>query len=90
MSLKDILENEPEAYFEKKELLEPLKVMYRSLIETQDSYIANGRLLDVIRQVNCFGLGLVQLDIRQESSRHSDALDAITNYLGLGSYKCAT
>lgn len=88
MSLKDILENEPEAYYEKRELLEPLKVMYRSLIETHDHYIANGRLLDVIRQVSCFGLGLVQLDVRQESSRHSDALDAITKYLGLGSYKC--
>lgn len=63
--------------------------MYRSLIETQDQYIANGHLLDVIRQVSCFGLGLVQLDIRQESSRHSDALDAITKYLGLGSYMSA-
>lgn len=30
---------------------------------------------------------MVKLDIRQESSRHSDVLDTITNYLGLGSYK---
>ena len=87
MSLKDILENEPEAYYEKNELLEPLKVMHRSLVETDDQFIANGHLLDVIRQVNCFGLGLVQLDIRQESTRHSDALTAVTEYLGLGSYR---
>jgi len=40
-------------------------------------------------QVSCFGLGMVALDIRQESTRHSDALDAITNHLGIGSYKCA-
>ena len=40
------------------------------------------------RQVSCFGLGMVALDIRQESTRHTDALDAITTYLGLGSYKC--
>ncbi len=38
-------------------------------------------------QVSCFGLGMVALDIRQESTRHSDALDAITNHLGIGSYK---
>lgn len=40
-------------------------------------------------QVQCFGLGMVRLDIRQESTRHSDVLDTITNYLGIGSYKCA-
>ena len=38
-------------------------------------------------QVTCFGMGLVTLDIRQESSRHSDAIDTITKYLGIGSYK---
>ena len=32
-------------------------------------------------------MGLVTLDIRQESSRHSDAVDAITRFLGIGSYK---
>lgn len=35
-------------------------------------------------------MGLVTLDIRQESSRHSDAIDAITKYLGIGSYKSWT
>ncbi len=40
-------------------------------------------------QVQCFGLGMVKLDIRQESTRHSDVLDTITQYLGLGSYKYA-
>ena len=38
-------------------------------------------------QVQCFGLAMVKLDIRQESSRHADVLDTITRYLGLGSYK---
>ena len=41
----------------------------------------------IITQVQCFGLAMVKLDIRQESSRHSDVLDTITRYLGLGSYK---
>lgn len=61
----------------------------RSLVETGDAAIANGRLLDTIRQVQCFGLGMMTLDVRQESSRHSAALSAITDYLGLGLYECA-
>ena len=32
---------------------------------------------------------MLKLDIRQESSRHSDVLDTVTQYLGLGSYKYA-
>lgn len=40
-----------------------------------------------MRQVACFGLSLVKLDIRQESERHVEVVDAITQYLGLGSYR---
>ena len=40
-----------------------------------------------MRQVSCFGLGLVKLDIRQESDRHTDVMDAITNHLGIVSYR---
>lgn len=43
----------------------------------------------LVLQVQCFGLGMLKLDIRQESSRHSDVLDTVTQYLGLGSYKYA-
>ena len=46
-----MLESDPEAYYDNEELLQPLKLMYRSLLETNDDGIANGRLLDVIRQV---------------------------------------
>ncbi|MHC9697776.1 phosphoenolpyruvate carboxylase, partial [Corynebacterium diphtheriae] len=31
-----------------------------------------------------FGLFLVRLDVRQDSSRHSAAMTEITDYLGLG------
>lgn len=34
-----------------------------------------------------FGLFLAKLDIRQESVKHTEAIDAITTFLGLGSYK---
>lgn len=87
LPLRSTLENDPRAYASKQELLQPLMVLYRSLVETGDAAIANGRLLDTIRQVQCFGLGMMTLDVRQESSRHSAALSAITDYLGLGLYE---
>ena len=40
-----------------------------------------------VPQVHTFGLFLCRLDIRQESVKHTAALDAITTYLGLGSYQ---
>ena len=49
--MKEVLENDAEAYYSKEELLEPLLVMYKSLVDTKDDSIANGKLLDVIRQV---------------------------------------
>jgi phosphoenolpyruvate carboxylase len=46
--------------------------------------VADGRLLDLIRRIYCFGMSLLKLDLRQESTRHADALDTITTYLGYG------
>ena len=71
---------------EVSELLEPLKLCYRSLKENKGAVIANSGLLDTIRRANCFGLTLTRLDIRQESTRHTEVINAITEYLGLGSY----
>ncbi|KAJ6793695.1 phosphoenolpyruvate carboxylase 2 [Iris pallida] len=68
------------------QFLEPLELCYRSLCSCGDRPIADGSLLDFMRQVSTFGLSLVRLDIRQESDRHSDVLDAITQHLGIGSY----
>ncbi len=42
--------------------------------------------MDTIRRLAVFGLSLMPLDLRQESTRHTEALDAVTNYLGIGSY----
>ncbi|CAI9754920.1 unnamed protein product [Fraxinus pennsylvanica] len=69
------------------EFLEPLELCYRSLCACGDRPIADGSLLDFLRQVSTFGLALVRLDIRQESDRHTDVLDAITRHLEIGSYK---
>ena len=73
-------------YWDPHDLAEPLHLCFRSLRETGAGVLAEGRLLDLLRRVACFGLTLVQLDLRQEAARHTDALDAITGHLGLGSY----
>mgnify|MGYP002733044577 CR=1 FL=1 len=74
----------------KDELLQPLLTCYRSLMACQLPEIANGRLLDFIHRVNCFGIELLKLDIRQESGRHRQAISAITEYLGLGNFETWT
>ncbi|KAL3364135.1 hypothetical protein AABB24_013070 [Solanum stoloniferum] len=70
-----------------EQFLEPLELCYRSLCACGDRPIADGSLLDFLRQVSTFGLSLVRLDIRQESDRHTDVLDVITRHVGVGSYK---
>lgn len=74
----------------KDELIQPLLLCYRSLMECNLSEIANGKLLDFIYRVNCFGIELLKLDIRQESGRHRQAISAITEYLGLGNFETWT
>ncbi|NUN12442.1 MAG: phosphoenolpyruvate carboxylase [Myxococcales bacterium] len=69
------------------DLREPLLLCYQSLVECGLSELANRELLDLIRRLAAFGLSLVRLDIRQESQRHTETLDALTVALGLGSYK---
>ena len=70
----------------KDDLMIPLKIMYDSLCETGFASVADGSLLDTIRRLAAFGVSLVPLDIREESTRHTLAIDAITQYLGIGSY----
>jgi phosphoenolpyruvate carboxylase len=73
-------------YLSAAEFIEPLQLCYRSLVETGQSVIAEGRLTDVLRRTAAFGLTLVRLDLRQHAARHAEALDAITRHRGLGSY----
>lgn len=73
-------------YHDTDELLQPLLLCYDSLVDCNMQDVANGELLDLIRRVSCFGIELLKLDVRQESGRHREALNAITEYLKLGSY----
>ncbi|KAA6209495.1 phosphoenolpyruvate carboxylase [Avibacterium paragallinarum] len=69
-----------------EQLWEPLYDCYQSLLQCGMRIIANGALLDCLRRIRCFGLSLSRLDIRQESTKHSDAIAEITRYIGLGDY----
>ena len=77
----------PEAiYLEAQDLEEPLRLCADSLARTGYGHLADGRLADIRRRVATFGLTLGRLDIRQEADRHTEALGAIAEHLGLGSY----
>ena len=69
------------------ELRTPLMICYDSLVNNADELIAEGRLTDILRRLDAFGLEMMKLDIRQEADRHTEALDAITRYLGIGEYQ---
>ncbi|MCR1566653.1 MAG: phosphoenolpyruvate carboxylase [Mixta calida] len=69
------------------QLWEPLYTCYQSLQACGMGIIANGQLLDTLRRVKCFGVPLVRIDLRQESTRHTEAIAEITRYLGLGDYE---
>jgi phosphoenolpyruvate carboxylase len=76
----------PAVLQDNRELLEPLQCCYQSLHDCGMGVIADGPLLDCMRRAVTFGLFLVRLDVRQDASRHSAALNEITDYLGLGHY----
>jgi len=73
-------------YTDAESLAEPLRLCYRSLHETGAARVADGRLLDILRRIPTLGISLVKLDLRQEASRHTDAISAITEAAGLGAY----
>ncbi|PQJ88172.1 phosphoenolpyruvate carboxylase [Aliivibrio sifiae] len=68
------------------QLWAPLYACYQSLHACGMGIIAEGSLLDTLRRVKAFGAHLVRLDIRQESTRHSNVLSELTKYLGIGDY----
>ncbi len=65
------------AYPNAQSFLADLSLIQDSLISHGDQAIANMELLDLIRLVDTFGFHLMQLDVRQESTRHSDAVAEI-------------
>lgn len=80
-------DHDPWDYYDTSDqLLEPLLLCYDSLQSCGSGVLADGRLADLIRRVATFGMVLMKLDLRQESGRHAETLDAITKYLDMGVY----
>ena len=78
----------PHAYPSEKEFLQDLILIRNSLVSHGDQNIANGELKDLIRLVETFGFFLLKLDIRQESTRHSDAVaDIMAQIKGAAKYQ---
>ncbi|MBV6624118.1 MAG: phosphoenolpyruvate carboxylase [Rivularia sp. (in: Bacteria)] len=67
-------------YLSVSEFLADLRLIQRNLSETG---LKCQQLENLLTQVEIFGFNLTQLDIRQESTRHSDAIGEILEYLGV-------
>lgn len=61
-------------YGDARDLLEDLYLIRDSLISHGDANAADGELKDLIRLVESFGFHLMHMDVRQESTRHTDAV----------------
>jgi len=68
------------------QLRTPLIACRNSLLESGLKNVANSLVVDMIRKVNCFGISLVKLDIRQHSERHEGAVAEITQSLNMGDF----
>jgi phosphoenolpyruvate carboxylase len=69
------------AYASEAGFLEDLYLIRDSLYSHGDHKVADLVLKDLIRLVESFGFYLMQLDVRQESNRHSDAVAEILQQL---------
>ena len=68
-------------YASEQTFLQDLLLIRDSLNANNDASLAEGQLKDLIRLVETFGFFLMQLDIRQESTRHTAAVSDICNAL---------
>lgn len=75
----DLIEHEAD-------LWDPVYACYRSLCECGMEIIAEQQLQRLLRLIKCFGVNLVQHDLRQESGRHEEVFVELTQALGVGNY----
>ncbi len=76
---RELTETEPVSIYQTGiEFLTELELIKRTLTETG---LSCSDLENLICQVQIYGFNLAHLDIRQESSHHSDAFNEITEYL---------
>lgn len=77
----------PIGYKDEHALLDDLYLIRDSLNSHGDAIVADGDLRDLIRLVETFGFYLVQMDIRQESTIHSQAVSEVLQQLGVDDYQ---
>jgi len=68
------LEDSPQGYADASDFLSDLYLIRDSLVSHGDGNAAAGPLQDLIRLAETFGFHLVHLDLRQESTRHRQAV----------------
>ncbi|MDZ7802793.1 phosphoenolpyruvate carboxylase [Thiohalophilus sp.] len=73
-------------YANEHELLADLYLIRDSLISHNDTIIADGELQNLIRLVETFGFYLAQLDIRQESTIHTETVSEVIRQLDGSDY----
>ena len=73
----------PHGYRTEAEFLNDLVMIRDSLISHGDADAANAELLDLIRLTRTFGFYLARLDIRQESTVHTEAVADLLAHLGI-------
>ena len=77
-----------DAYQSEQEFLSDIYLIRDSLIGHGDQEAAHGELQDLIRLAETFGFYLVHLDLRQESTRHTEAVaELFSQHAELSDYK---
>nr|WP_044409924.1 phosphoenolpyruvate carboxylase [Thiomicrospira microaerophila] len=71
------------AYQNEQEFLADLQLIHSSLCGHGDQSIADADLKDLIGLVKTFGFYLMRLDIRQESTVHTEAVSDLLSHLGI-------
>jgi phosphoenolpyruvate carboxylase len=69
-----------------EQLLAELHIMHRSLVASRGELIAGGMLNRLMRRVAAFGFHLATMDVREHSTKHHGALQALYARLGEDGY----
>jgi len=78
-----IVQSNHSGYHNEDEFYQDLKLIYDSLCSHNDCEVAYGPLQDLLRLTETFGFFLEHLDIRQESTLHSDTVAELLQQMQL-------
>ncbi len=80
---KDPIPRSRHAYNNEHEFLADLQLIHTSLCAHGDQKTANSELRDLMRLIETFGFYLMRLDIRQESTTHSETVAELLTHLDI-------